>query len=84
MFIKTHLPLSESFVCSGACFFQAFQQLHIELGSTDVPRCTSHAVRRGMALDVLEDGGFGAMFKVDNWNGGGFSVMCPETRPSKG
>ena len=71
LFIKTHLPASESFVLTGARFNQAFQQLHTELGSTDVQGWTSHAMRRGMALDVLDDQGFGAMLKAGDWHGGG-------------
>ena len=61
----------ESFVLAGAGFNRAFQELHAELGSADIPGWTSHAMRRGMALDVLEEQGFGAMLKAGDWHSSG-------------
>ena len=37
----------------------------------DTTAWTSHAMRRGMALDVLEEHGFKAMLRAGDWNSAG-------------
>jgi hypothetical protein len=70
-FIVSELPQAKSFSFSGAHFNNKFQQLHQELGSPDLPGWTSHAMRRGMALDVLEQHGLGAMLRAGDWHSTG-------------
>ena len=69
--IKGAMPPGKSFSLSGAEFNRRFQQLHEELGSPDVRGWTSHAMRRGMALDVLEQHGLGAMLRAGDWPSAG-------------
>ena len=79
-YVKTELPADKSFGISGAEFNNKFQQLHRELGSANVKGWTSHAMRRGMALDVLENHGFAARLKAGDWkSGGAFAYASQET-----
>ena len=56
---------------TGADFNRRFRILHTELGSETTQGWTSHAMRRGMALDVLERHGFRAMLKAGDWSSAG-------------
>ena len=70
-YVVDHLPPARSFAMSGADFNRRFRILHAELGAETVQGWTSHAMRRGMALDVLERRGFRAMLKAGDWNSAG-------------
>ena len=79
-YVKMELPADKSFNITGAQFNAMFQQLHRELGTVNVRAWTSHAMRRGMALDVLENHGFAAMLKAGDWkSGGAFAYASQET-----
>ena len=62
---------AKSLTITGAEFNRLFQSLHRELNAGDVRGWTSHAMRRGMALDVLEEHGFRAMLRAGDWNSSG-------------
>lgn len=70
-YVQEALPLAKSFTMTGADFNRHFQTLHRELSAGDARGWTSHAMRRGMALDVLEEHGFGAMLRAGDWNSTG-------------
>lgn len=71
MLMKTQLPPHESFLMPRASFNQAFRQLHSKLGCAYIRGRTLHAVRPSMALNLLEEQGFGAMLKAGDWHSGG-------------
>ena len=70
-FAKQMLQAGRSFALAGARFNRMFQQLHSEMGEADVRGWTSHAMRRVMALDVMEEHGLGAMQRAGDWNSAG-------------
>ena len=70
-YVQGFLRAPKSFAATDSGFNQDFQSLHRELGCSDVRGWSSHAMRRGMALDILEEHGFKAMLRAGDWNSSG-------------
>ena len=69
-YVQEALAPSKSFTMTGAGFNRYFQSLHRELNPGEAGGW-SHAMRRGMALDDLEEHGFKAMLRAGDWNSSG-------------